>query len=90
VRILFEDSGRGMDEYSAQRMHEPFFSTKTLDVRHGLSCEGRGLGMWNVLNLVRSFGGDVSVSRYPGKGTNITVDLPVSMKEEDAAEPASL
>jgi CheY-like chemotaxis protein len=90
VRILFEDSGRGMDGHSAQRMHEPFFSTKTLDVRHGLSCEGRGLGMWNVLNLVRSFGGDVSVSSYPGKGTNITVDLPVSMKEEDAAEPASL
>ncbi len=85
VRILFQDSGKGMDEHCAQRMHEPFFSTKTLDLRHGLSCEGRGLGMWNVFNLVRSFGGDVSVSSQPGKGTSVTVDLPVMINDEERA-----
>jgi signal transduction histidine kinase len=82
VQVTFKDSGTGMDENTARRVHEPFFSTKRLDIRHGVSCEGRGLGMWNVYNLVRASGGDVCVKSEPGKGTDVVVSLP-------AEDPAS-
>jgi len=81
VRVNVEDSGCGMDEETMRKVCDPFFSTKTLDLRHGVSCEGRGLGMWNVYNLARSFGGTVAVSSEKGRGTKVAIELPITPKD---------
>jgi signal transduction histidine kinase len=78
VRIQVDDSGPGMDEAVAQRVCEPFFTTK----EDGPSGEAvsplKGLGMWNVYHLVRSAGGKLSLSSSVGRGTKVVLDLPAA------------
>jgi len=67
------DAGRGMDSVTVTRLFDPFFSTK---------FTGRGLGMAVVLGVVRGHGGCVLVDSAPGRGTRITVLLPLREKGE--------
>lgn len=63
------DNGTGMDEETRQHIFEPFFSTKFL---------GRGLGMSAASGIIKNHGGDITVQSAPGKGTTVTVYLPVA------------
>ena len=40
---------------------------------------GRGVGMDVVKKSIESFGGTISIETFPGKGTNITLAIPVSL-----------
>ncbi|MDD3164323.1 MAG: ATP-binding protein [Oscillospiraceae bacterium] len=53
----------------------PGFSTNVIVNQYS----GRGVGMDVVLQVVEQLGGDVSVESAPGKGTAVTMDVPVSM-----------
>jgi PAS domain S-box-containing protein len=79
VRISVADTGVGMDEATAARAIEPFFSTKGVG-------KGTGLGLSMVHGLASQLGGDLKISSRPGLGTNIELWLPVS---EAAADPAA-
>ena len=70
VRILFSDSGRGMDQATLERAFEPFFTTKPVG-------EGTGLGLASAYGTVKQSGGDIRLQSSPDKGTEITIDLPV-------------
>lgn len=76
VRIQFDDSGNGMEADVAQRVCEPFFTTKGSPCPGGSSTPIKGLGMWNVYSMVRSMGGDLTLSSSVGKGTSVVVDIP--------------
>ncbi|MGI9951176.1 chemotaxis protein CheA [Moorellaceae bacterium AZ2] len=56
-------------------LFRPGFSTK--EVANQVS--GRGVGMDVVRDTVQSLGGRVTLSSEPGRGTEVTLELPVSM-----------
>ena len=70
VRLTIADTGSGMEKSVADRIFDPYFTTK----RKG---KGTGLGLAVVHGIVRSCGGCVSVHSEPGKGTAFHVYLPV-------------
>jgi PAS domain S-box-containing protein len=82
VELTVTDAGSGMDEATASRVFEPFFSTK---------LSGRGLGMAVVLGVVRGHNGAIRIASQVGKGTAVTVLLPAvgSEKPVETAEMAA-
>ncbi|MET0238943.1 MAG: PAS domain-containing protein [Sphingobium sp.] len=71
VRLSVIDTGVGMDEDTARRAVEPFFSTKGLG-------KGTGLGLSMVHGLASQLGGSLTIASEPGLGTRIDLLLPVS------------
>jgi len=69
VRVTVEDDGVGMEPEVARRAFEPFFTTRP--------GNGIGLGLPIVQGIVERHGGEVSLETAPGKGTRVTVRLPV-------------
>lgn len=73
------DTGCGMDRETAQRLFDPFFSTK---------FTGRGLGMSAVLGIVKGHHGAIFVESEEGKGTTIRVLLPLAEVSQAELFPA--
>ena len=73
------DDGTGMTEEVRSRCLEPFFSTK--DER------GTGLGLGIVYGIIRRHDGSIDIDSAPGKGTTVTISLPL-YKEGDPPAPA--
>ncbi len=71
VTVSVTDNGSGMAPEVARRAFDPFFSTK-----HG--GKGRGLGLSTVEGFVAQSGGHVALASAPGKGTTVTIYLPVA------------
>jgi len=71
VGLAISDSGKGMDAETQQRAVEPFFSTKGVG-------KGTGLGLSMVHGLAAQLGGGIAIDSAPGRGTTITLWLPVS------------
>jgi signal transduction histidine kinase/ActR/RegA family two-component response regulator len=68
--LEIEDSGRGMDEATRERLFEPFFSTK----RFG---QGSGLALASAYGIVRQSGGEIAVLSKPERGTRVAIFLPL-------------
>jgi PAS domain S-box-containing protein len=69
VRATVADEGAGMSSDEAARAFEPFYTTRT-----GI---GIGLGLPIVQGIVERHGGTVELDTEPGRGTTVTVALPV-------------
>jgi two-component system sensor histidine kinase PilS (NtrC family) len=67
VIISFSDTGKGMSSEQVDRLFEPFNS----------SSGGTGLGMAIVYQLVRDHNGKILVESEMGKGTTISIKLPM-------------
>lgn len=67
VRLKVSDTGAGMHTEIAERAFDPFFSTKFL---------GRGLGLSEVLGIMRGYNGAVRLKTSPGIGTSIELFFP--------------
>jgi signal transduction histidine kinase len=68
VALYLIDTGCGMDEHTASRMFETFFSTKP---------GGSGLGLPTTQKIIAALGGRISVQSEVGRGTQFTIELPV-------------
>jgi signal transduction histidine kinase/CheY-like chemotaxis protein len=71
VRLTVADTGTGMDEETAKRAVEPFYSTKGVG-------KGTGLGLSMVHGLAAQLGGTLDIRSQKGLGTRIDLWLPAS------------
>jgi len=69
VQIDFSDTGYGIPEKDLGKIFEPFFSTK--------GGAGTGLGLFVSYNIVKAHKGTVEVKSKEGKGTTVSVQLPI-------------
>ena len=69
IRLSVTDTGTGMDPEALRRIFEPYFSTK---------ATGTGLGLTIAKRNVELNGGQIHVESSPGKGTRVTIELPVT------------
>jgi signal transduction histidine kinase len=81
LAIQVSDNGVGIDPQCLPRLFEPFFTG--FDVAHHSSGQyefarkGLGLGLSVVKAFVELHGGSITAASQPGKGTTITLRLPV-------------
>lgn len=68
VTVVIEDTGVGMSEDTASRMFDLFFTTKP---------QGTGLGMALARSVVDLHAGELAITSAVGKGTRVTVRLPI-------------
>ncbi|WP_104017263.1 hybrid sensor histidine kinase/response regulator [Roseovarius nitratireducens] len=83
VLIDVTDDGAGMSPEVAGHAFEPFFTTKEPGV-------GTGMGLSSVYGLVKQCGGHAEIVSEPGKGTTVTLSLPVADEVEPAPPPEAL
>lgn len=76
VLIGVSDTGNGMTPEVAEKIFEPFYTTKVLG-------KGTGLGLASSLAIVRSHGGSIRVDSDPERGTTFSVILPVADDEDE-------
>ena len=81
VAVMVSDNGRELDEYSKRRIFEPFFNSRATD-------QSSGLRLSVAYGIVQQHGGFVDVRSEHGKGTTISLFLPVTIheKSEEAQE----
>jgi signal transduction histidine kinase len=70
IRIEITDTGPGIPEDIAERIWDPFFTTKA-------PGEGTGLGLSITRGQVERLGGAIHLTDPPGGGTCFVVELPV-------------
>ncbi len=70
VKVNFKDTGHGIDKNNLKKLFKPFFTTKK-------TGEGTGLGLSISENIVKQYGGVISVQSKKGKGAVFTVTLPI-------------
>ncbi|MES2162377.1 MAG: CHASE domain-containing protein [Pseudomonadota bacterium] len=82
VTLTFADNGVGMSAGTLHKVFDPFFTTK-------LGQGGSGLGMNIVYNIVTGMlRGTIRVESEPGRGTTVTLVLPMRAPEGAPQEPA--
>lgn len=79
VRLIATDDGEGIDPATLSRMFEPFFTTKGRG-------RGTGLGLASLFVTVERAGGGIVVNSEPGRGTTVTLYLPM-VEEVEAPRP---
>lgn len=77
ARVLVGDTGQGMTrEFIETRLFKPFSSTKSA---------GMGIGAYESFQYVRELGGEIQVDSEPGRGTLVTIVLPLFELHAEAA-----
>ncbi len=77
ARITFQDHGAGISPSDLPRIFDRFYRGDPSRTR---ATGGFGLGLAIVKALVEAYGGTIAAESDPGKGTRMTVELPVSKR----------
>ena len=71
VRVAVSDTGRGMNEEQLAHVFDPLYTTRR-------QVGGSGLGMSIAYGIIQGHSGRMEVESQPGKGTTVTIDLPLA------------
>jgi CheY-like chemotaxis protein len=80
VAITVKDTGTGMPSDVMARAFEPFFTTKK-------PGSGTGLGLSQVFGFTQGSSGQVEIASELGRGTQITMVIPITNKPVNSATP---
>ena len=75
VAFSVSDTGVGIPEELRERVFDPFFTTKELGA-------GTGLGLSICYGIIKQHHGTISVSSKTGKGTTLSIRLPIRARYE--------
>jgi signal transduction histidine kinase len=69
-RVILEisDTGEGIEDEDIDKIFDPFYTTKQLG-------EGTGLGLWVTYEIVKHYGGEISVHSKRGEGTAFNISF---------------
>jgi two-component system, sporulation sensor kinase E len=67
ILIEFSDTGEGIQPDAADRLYNPFFTTRP---------EGTGLGLSITRKIIEGHGGNIYYESVPGEGTRFFVEFP--------------
>ena len=81
VEIRIKDNGNGIPPDVADKIFNPFFTTKPTD-------RGTGLGLAISSDIVRQHGGTINVDSKIGEYTEMLITLPTELPEEPPAGPS--
>lgn len=70
VQIVIQDTGAGVSKENLPKLFDPFFSTKST---------GLGLGLAMTKRVVEEHGGKVDFLSTEGKGSTMTITLPLAL-----------
>lgn len=73
--IEIEDNGVGMDDETARKIFNPFFTTKPVG-------KGTGLGLSITYKIIKNHQGDIKVESQPNMGTKFIITLPIKLNRE--------
>nr|WP_284694518.1 ATP-binding protein [Geomonas sp. Red32] len=76
AEIAIADTGVGIEQENLSRAFDPFFTTRELG-------DGTGLGLSICYGIIRQHGGSLEIASAVGRGTTLTVRLPVRSPHED-------
>ncbi|UCF70484.1 MAG: HAMP domain-containing protein, partial [candidate division WOR-3 bacterium] len=81
IEIEFEDTGKGIPDEYLKKIFDPFFSTK--------GAKGSGLGLAISYGIIQQHNGRIDVRSEVGKGTSITISLPLLKQWKEGKEEKS-
>ena len=70
--LTIRDNGEGMDAIGLEHCLEPLFTSK---------AQGSGLGLSECHGVIRQHGGTMTVESRRGKGTSVTIRVPLVAEE---------
>ena len=74
LEFIVDDDGPGIPENMLEEVFRPFFR---LDQSRNVATGGTGLGLSIARDIVRSHGGDITLSESPAGGLRATVRVPI-------------
>ena len=72
VRIVFTDTGSGIDEPHISKIFDPYFTTKP---------KGNGLGLASVYSIIKNHNGLITVESRLNEGASFEIYLPASLQQ---------
>ncbi len=77
IFMVFHDNGEGISPENIDQIFEPFFSTKAIESDENKEeVTGTGIGLYSCQQLMKTYGGNITVNSKLHVGTTFTITIP--------------
>ncbi|ADD76363.1 BvgS [Pantoea ananatis LMG 20103] len=74
LQLTVSDNGSGIPAEEQRKLFDPWYQAPS---GKAVSVQGSGLGLFICREMVQRMGGDIALHSVPGKGTDVTIVLPL-------------